>query len=158
MKVFSKMKHFTLVLLVLTVALASCKKDKNDPDRVDLLVEKQWRTTALTIDPAIDWFGNGTLVTNIYAQLDQCDRDDITIFRKNNTVEFDEGPTKCNPNDPQTVTGTWAFNPDKTILSVTLGGSTTSYIIKEMTDKRILADYEERFLGVTYTLSATFTN
>ncbi len=151
-------KHAVLVLLIVSTLAWSCKKDDNKPDRLDLLVEKNWRLTALTIDPSIDWFGNGTLVTNIYAQLNNCDRDDLYIFERNGVYKLDEGPTKCSPNDPQTITGTWTFNPDKTVITVNITGGSNSYTIKELESKRMVLEYQERFGGVTYTLTGTYTN
>ncbi len=149
-------KRLPVFVFLALVALVSCKKD-DEKDRTALLVDKNWRLTAAVIDPALP-LPNGTRITNLYAQLDACDRDDITIYLKNGTVNFDEGPTKCNPNAPQTTSGTWAFNTDKTILSVTQSGVTTSYTIKELTSKQLIVDYVERISGINYTITATFTN
>lgn len=157
MKTFFRVKTALVALTVMTIAFTSCQKDKeNKPDNAGLLTEKNWKLSAFTIDPAIDWFGNGTLVTNIYAQLPACAKDDLTIFNKNGVVNFDEGASKCDPNDPQTTTGTWAFNTDKTIISVTTDGSTQSWKVLELKGDRMMIEYQEVEDGITYTLTGTF--
>ncbi len=157
MKTFFRLKTTFLALAVLSIAFVSCEKDKdNKPDNTELLTGKNWKLTAFTIDPAIDWFGNGTLVTNIYAQLPTCAKDDLATFNKNGTVNFDEGATKCDPNDPQTTSGTWAFNTDKTIISVTTDGETESWKVLELKNDRLVIEYQEVEDGITYTLTGTF--
>lgn len=149
----------TLVVLLGTCALfttSSCKKDDDaGPDKVKILTDGQWQLTAMTADPAIDWFG--TPVTNVYAQLPACIKDDLTIFKPNGTVNFDEGPSKCEPNDPQTTTGTWTFNTTLTILSVTQDGETESWDVSELKGNTFKAEYKIVEGGVTYTIDVTFT-
>jgi hypothetical protein len=149
----------TLVVMLGAVALfstTSCNKDDDaTPDKVKILTGGQWQLTAMTADPAIDWFG--TPVTNVYAQLPACIKDDLTIFKTDGKVNFDEGPSKCQPNDPQTTTGTWTFNTTQTVLSVTQDGETESWDVSELKDKTFKADYKIVEEGVTYTISVTFT-
>lgn len=157
MKTFFRLKSALVALTLLSIVFTSCEKDKdNKPDNVGLLTGKNWKMTAFTIDPAIDWFGNGTQVTNIYAQLPACAKDDLAVFNKNGTVNFDEGASKCSPNDPQTTSGTWAFNTDKTILSVTTEGETESWKILELKNDKMVIEYQEVEDGITYTLTGTF--
>ncbi|MBK8568278.1 MAG: hypothetical protein IPN76_34475 [Saprospiraceae bacterium] len=56
-------------------------------------------------------------MTNICAQLPACIKDDNTVFKTSGTVNFDEGGSKCNPNDPQTTAGTWALSTDEKVSS-----------------------------------------
>lgn len=157
MKTFIRVKTALVALAVLSITFVSCEKDKdNKPDNAGLLTEKNWKISAATIDPAIDWFGNGTLVTNLYAQWDPCSKDDLVIFSKNGTVKFDEGLTKCFPNDPQTVTGLWAFNTDKTVISITQDGDTESWEVVELTKDKMIVEYKEVNEGITYTITGTF--
>ncbi len=149
----------TLVVMLGAVALfstTSCKKDDDaTPDKVKILTGGQWQLSALASDPAIDWFG--TPVTNVYAQLPACIKDDVTIFKTDGKVNFDEGPSKCSPNDPQTTTGTWTFNPAQTVLSVTRDGDTESWNVSELKGTTFKAVYTIVEEGITYTLSVTFT-
>lgn len=159
MKTFFHLKTALLALALLSVAFTSCKKDDkdNEPDKTSLLTDKSWKMTAATVDPAIDWFGSGTKVTNVYAQFPACVKDDLVIFKKNGTVNFDEGATKCEPNDAQTVNALWSLNPAETIISITQTGETESWKILELTNSKLVVEYEEydEFEGITYTVTIT---
>ncbi len=158
MKTVFQFRTMLFALALVGIAFTGCKKDKDETkaDKTGMLAEKNWKMTAATIDPAIDWFGNGTLVTNLYAQLPVCTKDDLTIFRKNGTVAFDEGTAKCEPNDPQTRSGLWSFNTDQTIVSVTDDGETDSWEIIELTKEKLKVDYTIVDEGLTYTITSTF--
>lgn len=158
MKTVFQFRTMLFALVMVGVAFTGCKKDKDETkaDKTGMLVEKQWQATAYTIDPAIDWFGNGTLVTNIFAQLPACAKDDVTIFHKNGTVAFDEGASKCSTNDPQTRSGLWTFNPDQTVISVTEDGETNSWKVLEFSSDRIKIEFTIEDEGITYTLTSTY--
>lgn len=159
MKTAFQFKGILFALALVAVAFTGCKEDKDDTkaDKTGMLVEKQWQLTAMTIDPAIDWFGNGTLVTNIFAQLPACAKDDVTIFRKNGTVAFDEGGSKCATNDPQTRSGLWTFDPNQTVISITEDGETDSWNILDFGNDRIKVEFTVEDEGITYTLTSTYT-
>lgn len=144
--------QIALMLLVL-VSIAACKKDKEE-NRTDLLTDENWRTTALTVDPAINI--GGVVVSDLYAQLDDCEKDDLTIFKTDGKVNYDEGATKCDPSDPQTSTGTWTFNTDQTII--TIDGE--SWTIEEITSNKLRVKYTADLFGtgVNSTIRATFVH
>ena len=151
------MTNKTRLLLALAafamLATASCKKDDDEPeDRTALLVNVNWRMTSLKADPPVIIFG--IPISDLYAQFDACDKDDITIFKSDGKVNYDEGATKCDPTDPQTTTGTWVFNTDKTVI--TLDGE--SWTIEELTKSKLRVKYTEDLTGsgVKNTVFATF--
>jgi hypothetical protein len=119
----------SLMMGSVALMVTSCKKDEEAtattptttpaPTKTELLTGKNWKVTAATVDPAIDWNGNGTLVTDVYSQLEPCDQDDLTKFNTNFTVTEDEGAIKCDPAAPQTTNNaTWAWNTNETILTI----------------------------------------
>ncbi len=148
------LKALVAMLGLLAICSTSCKKDNDDVKKAEILTGGNWQMTALTTDPAYDWFG--TPVTNIYAQLPACIKDDLTVFKTNGTVNFDEGVSKCDPNAPQTTSGTWAFSTDEKVLSVTQDGDTESWNIEELKDNTFKAHYEITEDGLTYTFTVTF--
>jgi len=116
-----KLSIKTIAIACLIVGVTSCKKDATPtpaPTKTELLTGKNWKVTAFTSNPAIDWTGTGVMVTDIYAQMQACEKDDLFMFNTNGTTTDDEGATKCNPADPQTTSGTWAFNSTQTIITV----------------------------------------
>jgi hypothetical protein len=153
--IFWMAKLATLGLFAL-LFITSCKKDDPvTPDKTALLTGGSWKLSAMTVDPAIDWYG--TPVKNVFPQLPACLKDDLTIFKANGIVNYDEGASKCDPNDPQTTSGTWAFNPEETILSITADGETTSWDITKLTSTTVAADYDITEEGVTYTFSVSYS-
>ncbi|MAT53729.1 MAG: hypothetical protein CMN32_04565 [Saprospirales bacterium] len=143
---------FKLLPLMVVLAMASCKKD--DPTTTELLIDSDgWILVAMTVDPPIVDPISGTSITDFYAQMDACDKDDITIFQDNGTYITDEGATKCDPNDPQTETGTWALSADE--KTITIDGE--SWTIESLTKSsmRVTFPFNEPYTGITYTMTAT---
>ncbi len=148
---------FSIFFLCLIVVGTSCKKDDEDktPDTRALITGGSWQLKALTVDPAIDWFGMP--VNNLYAAFPACLKDDRTIFQVNGAVTFDEGPSRCEPEDPQTTSATWSLSPDRQTVTVTYPeGDVESWSIIELTNQLFIVDYTETIEGVTYTFSGTY--
>jgi hypothetical protein len=143
---------FAIALFVLATAFATTGCDKDDPKTNADLIIGNWKTTAATVSPELPFIGS-----DIFAQYDPCDKDDIAIFEPNGVFKSDEGATKCDPNDPQTLTGTYAFNPDQTVLTVNDGVDPQSYNIVELTESTMRASFTENSTGVVYTYTVTFT-
>ncbi len=150
------MRKINLLLIVsLFIATLSCKKDE-EPTKKELLCGKNWILTAETVSPAINF--NGILITDLYSQLDDCTKDDISIFNTNGTYTFEEGATKCDVNDPQVWdSGTWVFNSDETILVLTSpGNGTVNAEIIELTSSKIVVSQESTIEGIKYTITDTY--
>jgi hypothetical protein len=126
-----------LALLSLTACLLlACNSTESDDStgggKSGLLVGKNWKMVSFVLDPGINV--NGVIVTDIFAQYDPCMKDGTTKFLANGTYADDEGALKCDPDDPQTLTGTWVFNPAETVLTMTeTGDSPISYDIVTLT-------------------------
>jgi hypothetical protein len=67
-----------------------------------------------------------TLIPSIPA----CESDNLYEFRKTGAYEINEGSTKCNPADPQTKNGSWAFQLGEIRIRITLPGVPTGSIYK----------------------------
>jgi hypothetical protein len=103
--------------LLTTFLFTSCTKDepKKALTKTELLCSSPWKLTSLTIDPGLD-VGNGVIITDFFAQYEPCSKDDLIKYNTNGQGIYDEGPTKCDPNDPQVTSFTWLFNADETKL------------------------------------------
>ena len=156
------MKRVILYLLIASAGIAStsCKKDTvaatPAPTKTELLTNKNWVLTAETVSPGIN-VGGGTVITDLYGQMQACSKDDFIRFETPNVYKEDEGATKCSSSSPQTTTGTWVFNADQTIITTTSQGSTPQSLnIVELTGTSLKVTATEALNGVNYTITATF--
>jgi hypothetical protein len=150
------MRKLHLLLIVsLFLSALSCKKD-DAPTKKDLLCGKNWILVSETVSPAINF--NGILITDLYAQLDDCTKDDISKFNTNGTYTFEEGATKCDVNDPQVWdSGTWVFNSDQTVLVLTSPSmGTVNADIIELTSSKIVISQESTIDDIKYTITDTY--
>ena len=116
-----KFKFLFLTLLAFAFILNACNDSTTTPapavkTKTDLLCMANWKITSATINPGID-VGGGTVITDLRAQSDSCDLDDFVKFNPDKTGKDDEGPTKCDPSDPQSTSFTWSFNEDETKIT-----------------------------------------
>lgn len=152
-------------LLIATLALgmmasmSACKKDKKS--KTELLTNNSWKVKAAIINPAIDLFGNGQLITDLYANTlfyPACAKDDFQTFNDNGQVIYDEGPTKCDANDPQTTTQNWTFNSDETVVTTTEldGSDPLSITVTTLSENELKISETESIDNVVYTFTITY--
>ena len=120
------MKKFLFALSALALVAcftAGCSKDQTNTEKLT----GRWRAEETELD-----LGNNGSIDSISAP-DPCDADDDITFAANGGLSIVYN-TLCDPNDPATGTGTWAFSANESILSFTFGGAfTLSYTIDELT-------------------------
>jgi len=148
-----KSAKILLVIISAVVLFAGCKKDEDKTNK-DMLVGKTWINTALTIDPPLQ-IGDITITDLFNQAFYACSKDDTQQFKSDGGYVFDEGASKCDPNDPQTVTGTWVMNPDMTVVTVTAFGETMSYTIVSISDNQLKYTYSITEDGITYVFTGT---
>lgn len=159
-------KLFGLLILFVIIGVSSCKKDENKDTTTkstrDYLVSGNWKTTAITVSPGIN-FGT-TVITDFFAQEDDCQKDDLTKFNADGTITDDEGATKCDPNDPQTTNdGTWILSADGKSVTIDYPNEDPmTIVITSINDKTLTGSYtlEEDFGSgpLTYTFTITMSH
>ena len=122
-----------LILIALAaVAFAGCKKEDDDDSpsqtKKEMLTSGSWIKTDVLLDG-----------TSIWAMGDACSKDDFYTLKADGTGVTDEGPTKCDPADPQTTPVTWAFSSNETIL--TFDGDVST--IAELTNSSMILKSSE---------------
>jgi Lipocalin-like domain len=103
------------LVLIAFLFFSSCTKKKDpEPTKAQLLTHaKGWKLTAFTGTSSTG------VVTNLFSSFDTCESDNIITFQSSGAYNEDEGSTKCNASDPQTVeTGTWTLSSNDTILTI----------------------------------------
>lgn len=143
---------YLFVLLAGMVCLDACKK-KEDPKplpRKELLTStsgKKWKITSATTTSGFDAFSSR----------EACERDNLYVFYTDNKLVVDEGATKCNSSDPQTVTGTWSLSADEKTLTLSVGGWSIlngDFPIVEMTNTTLKGTFNFGGIPLNITLIA----
>lgn len=139
-------KHFYLfavIMLSMAVSFTSCNDDDDDDDNgngggTSALTSGTWSMTGLTISPPVNI--NGVEISDFFPTLPACVKDDIISFLADGTLSTDEGPTKCDPNDPQTTTGTWSYD-GSTLTINDPDGDLQTINVSELTNSTLRGTY-----------------
>lgn len=122
------------ILLITALFISGCKKDDKSQSKTDMLTSVQWKMSAFTISPPMDIDLDGIIDSDLYATYDACNKDDYFVFKKDGTLDINEGPSRCSSYDPQVETVNWAFvNDEKEII---IDGDRGT--IKELTASRFV--------------------
>jgi len=116
---------------------------------------KGWKLTDATATIA-------NVTQPIFSAIHACIVDNLIYFKNTGAYLEDEGAMKCNSTDPQTVeSGTWKFNADKTVLTVTssdLSNPTiTSQTVASLTVTTLVVKMNIDIGGNTVVGTYTFT-
>jgi hypothetical protein len=97
---------FYTLLLFFSFTQISCDKTSTDPSgRLRILESGKWQFTASFSTVKV---GDSTEIVDMLAALPDCTKDNYFIFQSDGTLIIDEGSTKCNDSNPQTInSGTW---------------------------------------------------
>jgi hypothetical protein len=117
------MKRSVLAVCLFTGSfLIACDEEKSptssDSDRKSLIAASQWKLTAHTITPGVDYELDGHLITDLYGVSGACVHDDIHTFKADGKWSVDEGASKCDPEDPQVEQGSWSMNAAQTEITL----------------------------------------
>lgn len=149
------MKNYLLLLAVAaSVSLASCGNDDDEvaPTKTDMLTGKKWKQVAET-----ETRSDTTGTIDTFAPVVSCDKDDLLVFKTDSKLIFDEGATKCDPNDPQEFeAGTWALTNNESKLTLTILGFPVEGDIVELTTTKLVTRTTDVDQGVTTVTTATF--
>jgi hypothetical protein len=132
--IFMKKHLLPIALLssLIVLLIASCSKDP-DPTpktKTQLLTQSTWKFKSATVNGA-----------DASSQLQACQKDNIYTFVAAGTGTVDEGPTKCNSGDPQTVPFTWNFASSETVLHVStslFSGSSNDFTLVSLTEAEMV--------------------
>ncbi|WP_324678998.1 lipocalin family protein [Hymenobacter sp. GOD-10R] len=148
-------------LLAIPFALSSCDTNKDKEDvkpatKTEMLTDKNWMLSALTTTPARTL--GGKQVTDLFPYVDECTLDDVLNFAKPNVYRFDEGTTRCSAQDQQSLTGTWAFREEESVLATQFPGyQENTYNVLELNNNTLKMKTQTTINGVKYTETYTYT-
>jgi hypothetical protein len=112
------MRNKLFILSIIAIAFFSCKKDESSPPatitKTTILAEQSWKFNNAGLDPD----KNGSIDADVSDQIPACLKDNTVSFSSNGNGIVDEGTTKCNTTDPQTVPFTWSFTSNETLINI----------------------------------------
>lgn len=146
-------KITSLCSLFMLLFVLGCKKENNAPSILDYLTSGTWKFSKAT--------ASGINVTSL---IDACIRDNTITFNKassGNTGVVDEGPTKCNATDPQTINFTWTFdaNFNRIILTgsvMLLPGGSNEFTVVRASNTELVLSQNISIAGAPQLVEATF--
>ena len=157
------MKRFAILALSAATLLATaCSKDKENTPQPktteQLLSANVWHMTALTANPGLQT-GTGTTVTDIYPFVPGCTQDDTHQFVAGGQFKSDEGVSKCDPSDAQTVTGTWSFvkTGNDNGVNILLNGNQLRFKVLEVSATQLKMVTNDDVFGVGTGTSVAYT-
>lgn len=131
--------------------------DQSELTKTELLTSKDWLFVSEKVSPGKNI--GGVTLTDLTDQHPACAKDNIVRYLNGNALNLDEGATKCNASDPQTLEGTWVFNADETNITLTITSYGVSYTEKvlELTENSLIISFTEIDNGTTYTHTVTYS-
>lgn len=112
------MKVLSFLALLCLVILGSCQKEGSGGDtpktKTDLIVSSAWKYNDAKIDSDNNGTGDLALPAGV---VESCQTDNTLLFDKNGAGTMNEGPTKCNAADPQTIPFTWNFASGESVIN-----------------------------------------
>ncbi|MGQ0737545.1 MAG: lipocalin family protein [Bacteroidota bacterium] len=113
---------------------SSCDKDDNTPKtKRELLTQASWKFKSATI--------NGSDASGLIAT---CEKDNILFFAAAGTGNINEGATKCNATDPDSVPFTWSFSQNETVINLSsafITGGETNVTLVSLTETELVVSF-----------------
>jgi len=120
-------------LIAVSFFLPACQKDDNLPvlkTKTQLITESAWK------------FGSATVSgSDASGYLQACQKDNVYTFVAAGTGVINEGPTKCDPNDPQSNPFTWNFTNSEATLNIStilFTGGNNDFTLMTLSDSELV--------------------
>jgi hypothetical protein len=138
-------------LALVSLLFVGCKKSTHVKTNTELLTQKTWKFSSATVN-GVDASSN----------LQACQKDNIYTFVSAGTGNVDEGPSKCNSGDPQTIAFTWNFTTNETILHIStalFSGASNDFTIMTLSETQLVVTMPYTPpVGPTLNLVVTFVH
>jgi hypothetical protein len=143
---------------VICLALIACHKSDKKPSNTSLVTSTTWKYS----DAGIDQDNNGTKDFSLPpGTLQSCDLDNTITFKSDGTGVVDEGATKCDAADPQTIPFTWNFTNNETTINFStavIAGIGGEAKIIELSSNKLTLSKQVNYSGVLVTVIVFLTH
>jgi len=142
---------FIALLSIVFILIFSCKKDNDDdpkptPTKTQMLIGS-WKMNSWTVNPPIiqlDSNFDTIYVSDMYADYQDCSKDDLLVFKSHNIYLVEEGDSTCSPDGPQViVSGNWTLSSDEKHIVITNSWGTSSNEIKSLSSSLLELTYTQ---------------
>lgn len=144
-------RTFQIATLTGLVILGACGDDPA-PIREEELTSDggEWKLTALSVK-ALGQTGDA------YADLEDCEKDNIFYFADDGTYQYQVGATKCDVSEPNILeSGTWVIEGKNLIITIT-GEDPEAVEILLLNSTTLKCRITVDFFGVSTTVTSTYT-
>lgn len=111
------MKYFAILLFIISFWACSEKETTPAPSNTQMISEGSWKYESGGADMNRD--GSIDVTFESVGAIPACRLDNTATFNANGSGIADEGTTKCNTSDPQTLPFTWNFSNNETRVNIT---------------------------------------
>jgi hypothetical protein len=132
-------KLFAIAILC-SILFVACKKKDSDPNggsnKTSLLAQGSWKFDNIGTDAD----KNRSIEQDLGSFVSACVKDNTVVFSSSNSGTADEGATKCNTGDPQTIPFTWNFTNSETAINISgnaIAGKGGEYKIATLTSTQL---------------------
>ena len=112
------MRNKLFLLTIASLAFFSCKKDDSSSSggtsKTTFVSQQSWKFNNAGLDPD----KNGTIDLDVSSQIPAYVTDNTISFSTNGSGTVDEGASKNNSADPQTIPFTWNFASNETLINI----------------------------------------
>jgi hypothetical protein len=113
------MRNKLFILTIIAIAFLGCKKNDSSASsggttKTTLITQQSWKFDNAGLDPNKD----GTIDADVSSQVPACLKDNTVSFSSNGAGTVDEGVSKCDIADPQTLPFTWNFTSNETQVNI----------------------------------------
>ena len=130
-----------MIFSLCLAAFASCSKgddDDGEPTPTQLLTTVPWKYD----NAGIDANGDGTIDTALPdGTIEDCDKDNTYTFQPDGTGTMDEGATKCDPSNPQSIPFQYSLNSNASVINfpdTVITGISGDVAIKKLTATQLV--------------------
>jgi hypothetical protein len=143
--------YSAIVIFFISAFILACKKDSNNNNnttktKTELITSSTWK------------FDNAKLgIVDVSGFFDDCEKDNTVTFVSNGKGNIDEGLTKCDAADPQTVPFDWNFGNNETTIHTTtpLFPGTSDFTISALSQTQLAVARDTVIAGITQSFVIT---
>jgi hypothetical protein len=140
------------VIAVISLFSLACKKDSSPSSKTktELITSGTWKFNKAT--------ASGINVTGF---LEDCQKDNTITFSSNGNGVADEGATRCDSNDPQTISFTWNFAGNESVVHVStqlFTGGSGDFNLEGLSETELMLSQNADFSGTSQKVVFTFVH